>query len=54
LLQKIYQAGIKIKRLSIQKPSLDTVFLKYTGREMREDESREDIIRTMRAIRRVR
>jgi len=54
LLQKIYQAGIKIKRLSIQKPSLDTVFLKYTGREMREDESREDIIRTMRAIRRAR
>jgi len=54
LLQKIYQAGIKIKRLSIQKPSLDTVFLKYTGREMREDESKEDIIRTMRAIRRAR
>ncbi|HEU13013.1 MAG: ATP-binding cassette domain-containing protein [Thermoplasmata archaeon] len=54
LLQKIYQAGIKVKRISIQKPSLDTVFLKYTGREMREEESREDVMRTMRSIRRAR
>lgn len=53
LLHRIYQAGLKIKSINIQKPSLDTVFLKYTGREMREDAG-EDVMRTMRAIRRAR
>ncbi|MEM1654266.1 MAG: ATP-binding cassette domain-containing protein, partial [Thermoplasmata archaeon] len=54
LFNKIYELGIKVNKISIQKPSLDTVFLKYTGKEMREEEGGEDVIRTMRAIRRAR
>ncbi len=46
--------NINIKRIHIEKPSLNSVFLKYTGREMREGETEEDILRTMRSIRRAR
>jgi len=54
LFKKIYENNLKIQRIKIEKPSLDSVFLKYTGKEMREHESEEDIMRMMRVIRRVR
>jgi len=36
LLQQLTQAGIEIADLSIQKPTLESVFLKLTGRELRD------------------
>ncbi len=54
LFQKIYENRLKIQRIRVEKPSLDSVFIKYTGKEMREHESEEEIMRTMRAIRRAR
>ncbi|MGC8585194.1 MAG: ATP-binding cassette domain-containing protein [Thermoplasmata archaeon] len=54
ILKTLTDKSINIKRIHIEKPSLNSVFLKYTGREMREGESEEDIMKTMRAIRRAR
>jgi ABC-2 type transport system ATP-binding protein len=36
LLQKLGGGGIEIRDLSVQKPSLESVFLKLTGRELRD------------------
>lgn len=36
LLQKLGEGGIEIRDVSIQKPSLESVFLKLTGRELRD------------------
>lgn len=36
LLQKFNEAGIEITDISMQKPSLESVFLKLTGRELRD------------------
>jgi len=36
LLQKLSEGGIEITDVSIQKPSLESVFLKLTGRELRD------------------
>lgn len=36
LFQKLYDAGVEITDLSMQKPSLESVFLKLTGRELRD------------------
>ena len=36
LLQKLNEGGIEITDVSIQKPSLESVFLKLTGRELRD------------------
>ena len=36
LLQKFSQAGIEVTDISMQKPSLESVFLKLTGRELRD------------------
>jgi len=36
LLQKFSEAGIEITDISMQKPSLESVFLKLTGRELRD------------------
>lgn len=54
LFQKINEYKIKIQRIKVEKPSLDSVFIKYTGREMREGESEEDVMKTARTIRRSR
>jgi len=36
LLQKFSKAGIEVTDISMQKPSLESVFLKLTGRELRD------------------
>jgi len=36
MVQKLSEAGLEIDDLSIQKPNLETVFLKLTGRELRD------------------
>ncbi|MCK5203561.1 MAG: DUF4162 domain-containing protein, partial [Desulfobacterales bacterium] len=36
LLQKFSEAGIEVTDISMQKPSLESVFLKLTGRELRD------------------
>ncbi len=54
LFRKVYENNVKIIRVKVEKPSLDSVFIKFTGKEMRENESEEDIMRTMRSIRRAR
>ncbi len=54
LFKRVYENNIKIIRVKVEKPSLDSVFIKFTGKEMRENESEEDVMRTMRSIRRAR
>ncbi len=54
LFKRVYENDVKIIRVKVEKPSLDSVFIKFTGKEMRENESEEDIMRTMRSIRRAR
>ena len=51
-----YQAGITIKSISLHEPDLEDVFLKFTGRKIREEEgdSKEYIKRMVRAVMRKR
>ncbi|HUV55919.1 MAG TPA: ATP-binding cassette domain-containing protein [Dehalococcoidales bacterium] len=51
-----HQAGISIKSISIREPDLEDVFLKFTGRKMRDDEgdARQHFRRVVRAFRRKR
>jgi ABC-2 type transport system ATP-binding protein len=42
ILHKIESAGIEVKSISVRSPSLDDVFVKYTGRGIREEEGPED------------
>lgn len=51
-----HQAGISIKSISIREPDLEDVFLKFTGRKIRDDEgnARQHFRRVVRAIRRKR
>ena len=36
LVERLSQAGIELADLSVQKPTLESVFLKLTGRELRD------------------
>jgi ABC-2 type transport system ATP-binding protein len=55
IMEKICENNIKIRRVSLIEPSLDQVFLEYTGRTIRETESgQEDVWRMRRYLRRVR
>jgi ABC-2 type transport system ATP-binding protein len=46
---------LKVSKVSLIKPTLDQVYLDYTGRSLRETEgSREEVMRMMRNIRRIR
>jgi len=51
-----HEAGITIKSINLHEPDLEDVFLKFTGKKMREDEgdAREHFKRMVRAIRRKR
>lgn len=50
-----YELNINITSITMKKPSLDDVYLAYTGKEFRDEEgSREDAIRMRRIIRRTR
>lgn len=53
LMSFVFQKGISITTLSVQKPSLDEVFLRYTGRSLRED-GPADRFKTMINMRRMR
>jgi len=55
IMEKICANQIKIRKVSLIEPSLDQVFLEYTGRTIRETESGgEDVWRMRRYLRRVR
>lgn len=53
ILSLLSEKGISVESVFLKKPSLDDVFLHYTGRELRE-ESGEDVCRTRIALRRAR
>jgi ABC-2 type transport system ATP-binding protein len=48
-----HQAGIKVKSINLREPDLEAVFLKFTGRKIREEEgdSRQRMRRMVRAFR---
>ncbi len=50
----ISQHGLSTVRLTVQKPSLDEVFLEYTGRSIREEEGGADRMKMAMNMRRVR
>jgi ABC-2 type transport system ATP-binding protein len=55
ILQRFTTSGIKVRRVSLSKPSLDTVYLEYTGRSLRDVEgSKDEVMRLMRTVRRMR
>jgi ABC-2 type transport system ATP-binding protein len=58
LMPKIFQQagelGIKIETISLTKPSLDDVFLSYTGRELREENGKYDRKKEREKMRRIR
>jgi ABC-2 type transport system ATP-binding protein len=42
IIHKIESIGIEVESISVRSPSLDDVFIKYTGRGIREEEGTED------------
>jgi len=50
IMRKIIEMGIGVRRVSLEKPSLDQVFLEYTGRELRDMEGGREEVRRMRRI----
>ena len=55
LFEAVRDSSVKIASVSFKQPTLDDVFLHYTGREMREDGgSKENAFRTRVALRRAR
>ncbi|MGB9768288.1 MULTISPECIES: ATP-binding cassette domain-containing protein [Dictyoglomus] len=50
-----YESNINISSITMKKPSLDDVYLAYTGKEFRDEEgSKEDAMRMRRLVRRTR
>ncbi len=55
IMEKICENNIKIRRVSLIEPTLDQVFLEFTGRTIREMESgRDDVWKMRRYLRRMR
>jgi len=55
IIESILKMNLKVSKVSLIKPTLDQVYLEYTGRSLRETEgSHEEVMRMMRNIRRVR
>jgi ABC-2 type transport system ATP-binding protein len=55
IIENILKMNLKVSKVSLIKPTLDQVYLEYTGRSLREIEgNREEVMRMMRNIRRVR
>ena len=55
IIERILEMDLKVSKVSLIKPTLDQVYLDYTGRSLRETEgSREEVMRMMRNIRRIR
>ncbi len=55
IMEVLLQKNIKIRKVSLTEPTLDQVYLEYTGRSIREvGDGREDVWRMRRYMRRVR
>jgi ABC-2 type transport system ATP-binding protein len=54
ILNKLTDEGYKVTRLSLTKPTLDEVYLEYTGRSMRAEESSGDMFTKRIMMRRAR
>ena len=55
LVQAASEMGLQIASLALKRPSLDDVFLTYTGRDLREEEGGADAFRRMsRGVRQAR
>jgi len=54
LLEFLSEQGIRVDSVALKRPSLDDVFLRYTGRQLREDEGGESFHRMRMAVRRAR
>jgi ABC-type multidrug transport system ATPase subunit len=39
--------NVKIKSISVRKPTLDDVFLSYTGRKIRDDEQKNNLVNSI-------
>ncbi|AFH42690.1 daunorubicin resistance protein DrrA family ABC transporter ATP-binding protein [Fervidicoccus fontis] len=50
IITKLYEKGYKIKSVDLKKPSLDEVFLQYTGKRIRDSEVSSEETRRERAI----
>ena len=53
ILHKIESARIEVKSISVRSPSLDDVFVKYTGRRIREEEGPDDSADTKKQTARI-
>ncbi|MDI6895162.1 MAG: ATP-binding cassette domain-containing protein [Bacillota bacterium] len=54
LLDFLSSRGVRVDSVALKRPTLDDVFLRYTGRQLREEEGAAGYHRMMRAVRRVR
>lgn len=54
ILAALMKQGITITKLSLSKPTLDEVYLEYTGKTMREEEGGESVFRQRMTLRRAR
>lgn len=51
LISLLYKHGYSVERLSLSKPSLDEVYLEYTGKSLRDESGGEDVSAMRRTIR---
>jgi len=49
VIELLRSRGYRVKRISLTKPSLDEVYLEYTGRSLREEEADRDQLFAQRA-----
>ena len=54
ILNALMKEGVTITKLSLSKPTLDEVYLEYTGKTMREEEGGEGVFRQRMTLRRAR
>jgi len=55
ILEHLSSLGVEVQRVSLTKPTLDQVFLEYTGRRLRDEEStHEEVYMKAAALRRLR
>lgn len=54
IFQQANKLGIKIETISLKKPTLDDVFLSFTGHDLREDDSKYDRKKERERMRRIR
>lgn len=54
LLDFLAEQGVRVESMSLKRPSLDDVFMCYTGRELRQDQGSDGFWRMAMAVRRMR